>query len=557
MKLANKSKLHTGIIVSFLIITAILCKYVYLLSDTLLYDKIAVFIRVFIYIGLFSAWGLSVNKRILHSRVRKILIAAAIIMIFWLAVREFKWRLVVDATALRYLWYAYYIPIMIIPLIALFISMYLSKPEDYRLPKRISSLLSLCTFALIVLVLTNDIHNLVFKFPENAAPRTEHEYSYGIGFYIIFAWTSMCGILSFIIMLTKCRIPQTKKIQYLPLIPMGAAILYVVLNCLHERYVTSVINDLAVFDCLVFTAFFESCIQCGLIQANTYYPELFNASVKCSVQITDNDYNVCFSAEKSELISKEAMKLAENGPIITENNKYLHNMPITGGHAIWTEDISALLKLREILEDRKRELEERNAWLQYEYEREKDYRIIKEQNRLYDLMQNKTQRQLDKIERLTIRYKGTDKLEEKQQILSYIVVLGSFIKRRKDFILSIDSTPTLPVKKLSSAFGESFRALKKMNISGGFYVNTEKEFVDGKILAYAYDFFEDVIETVLDAAKYINTRVCEVNGVLRINIMTDCNCETKYLCFKYPQISISAEDDGTELVMPLDGGMLQ
>ena len=100
--------------------------------------------------------------------------------------------------------------------------------------------------------------------------------------------------------------------------------------------------------------------------------------------------------------------------------------------------------------------------------------------------------------------------------VSYIVVLGSFIKRRKDFILSIDSTPTLPVKKLSSAFGESFRALKKMNISGGFYVNTEKEFVDGKILAYAYDFFEDVIETVLDAAKYINTRVYEVNGVLRI-----------------------------------------
>ena len=556
MKLANKSKLHTAIIVSLLIITAILCKYAYLLSDVMLFDKFAVFVRVNIYIGLFCAWAVSINKRILHRQVRKTLVTVAVIMIFWLTVREFKWRLVIDLTALRYLWYTYYIPIMLIPLISLFISMYLGKPEDYRLP-RWTAFLSLFTCILIALVLTNDIHQLVFIFPKNSSVWTEYECRYGIGFYIIFTWASVCGILSFIIMLTKCRIPQSKKILYLPFIPVSIAILYVVLNCMREQFITSIFNDLAVFDCLVFTAFFESCIQCGLIQANTYYPELFNASVKCSVQITDNDYNVCFSAEKSELISKEAMKLAENGPIITENNKYLHNMPITGGHAIWTEDISALLKLREILEDRKRELEERNAWLQYEYEREKDYRIIKEQNRLYDLMQNKTQRQLDKIERLTIRYKGTDKLEEKQQILSYIVVLGSFIKRRKDFILSIDSTPTLPVKKLSSAFGESFRALKKMNISGGFYVNTEKEFVDGKILAYAYDFFEDVIETVLDAAKYINTRVCEVNGVLRINIMTDCNCETKYLCFKYPQISISAEDDGTELVMPLDGGMLQ
>ena len=102
MKSANKVKMRTSIIVLFFIIVAAFCKYAYLLSDVVLFDKFAVFVRVFIYIGLFCAWAVSINKRILHSQVRKTLVTVAIIMIFWLTVREFKWRLVIDLTALRY-----------------------------------------------------------------------------------------------------------------------------------------------------------------------------------------------------------------------------------------------------------------------------------------------------------------------------------------------------------------------------------------------------------------------------------------------------------------------
>ena len=102
LKSANKVKMRTSIIVLFFIIVAAFCKYAYLLSDVMLFDKFAVFVRVFIYIGLFCAWAVSINKRILHSQVRKTLVTVAVIMIFWLTVREFKWRLVIDLTALRY-----------------------------------------------------------------------------------------------------------------------------------------------------------------------------------------------------------------------------------------------------------------------------------------------------------------------------------------------------------------------------------------------------------------------------------------------------------------------
>ena len=57
MKSANKVKMRTSIIVLFFIIVAAFCKYAYRLSDMLLFDKFAVFVRVFIYIGLFCAWA--------------------------------------------------------------------------------------------------------------------------------------------------------------------------------------------------------------------------------------------------------------------------------------------------------------------------------------------------------------------------------------------------------------------------------------------------------------------------------------------------------------------
>ena len=71
-------------------------------------------------------------------------------------------------------------------------------------------------------------------------------------------------------------------------------------------------------------------------------------------------------------------------------------------------------------------------------------------------MQARTQSQLNQIDRLVRTYEKTDGAEEKHQILAHIVVLGSFIKRRKDFVLSIDSAPVISEKKLTRAQAVAF-----------------------------------------------------------------------------------------------------
>ena len=300
----------------------------------------------------------------------------------------------------------------------------------------------------------------------------------------------------------------------------------------------------------------ESCIRLGFIQSNTGYYNLFHASADTCMQIVDNNYTVCYAENGSKPLPKEQMKLAEERPLVLPNGKRLHNMPVSGGHAIWTEDISELLKLRETLEDRQEELQERFDLLQYEYEREKEYKTVEEQNRLYDLLQSKTQTQLDKIDSLVKLYKKAVTKEEKHKILSNIVVLGSFIKRRKDFVLSVDFAKEISEVKLKNALDESYRAMKLLNIRGAFLVNTGKNYVSGELLTKAYDFFEDVLENVLDRVRFMNVRVCSVKGTLRIGILTDCVGDFDMLRIKYEDVTIICEDgEETEFVLPLKGGV--
>ncbi len=516
-------------------------------------EQLLNFIRIFIYIGLLATWIASVRQRVVQTQVRRYLIAAALFMLCWLTLRQFKWVFVHDPTAVRYLWYLYYIPLLLIPTTALFISLLLGRPEQYRLPRR-AALLLVPTALLIALVLTNDLHRLVFRFPADAAVWSEREYSYGVGFFCIAAWAIGCSLTAFFVMVFRSRIPQSKKILWLPMLPFGIAVAYIVLYALNDRLIRALAGDLAVAGCLFFAAFFECCIQCGLIQSNTRYADLFRTFMGASAQIVDREGRVHYAAGSARPIPMKTIKAAMVQPQILEDGKRLRSMALGGGYAVWTEDISELLRLRETLEDRREELRERNALLEYEYRREQSHKIVEEQNRLYDLLQSKTQTQLDRIEQLTARLRKTENEAERRKMLSEIVVLGSYIKRRRDFALSLDATQTVPESTLTNALAESFRALRLLEIRGGFLVQTGQKDLPGSVAELVYDAFEDIMESVLDRAKYLNVRVCPVEGALRLSILTDCWDADERLARKYPSLRIFADEDGTAYLLPPEGG---
>lgn len=536
--------------VSVVIIVAYLCRVLsYACSDSLLLDCI----RGILHAGLFTAWGFSVRRRIIQKQVQKYLILMSCLMVMWIVLKSYKYYIATDIHIVRYVWYLFYVPMLCIPLLVFLAALSLGKSEDYRLPKW-TWLLCAPTILLCLLVLTNDLHQWVFVFPEDAQAWTASVSSYAFGYWIVSGWMLVCALGALFTLFIKSRVQGSRKRHFLPIIPLILALLYDILYVLGIPIIRTVLGDMNIVYCLLFTAVVESCIRCGLIQSNTYYDELFTASVDTSAQIVDENYVLHYAAHDAEPIPAEQMRMAESAPVMIEEGKRLHNMPICGGHVVWTEDILELSCLRRDLEETQEQLQERNALLQYEYDREKEHKIIEEQNRLYDLLQSKTQTQLDHISQLVREYEKADTDTEKQRILSKIVVLGSFIKRRKDIVLSLDTMQSLPVSRLDSALAESFRALSLLHIQGSFFVQTEKEYLSGDVLTLAYDFFEATLETVLDSLHYINVRICPVHDFLRINILIDCVDNFSALLEQYPRMQTEVDEDGTMIVLQLEGG---
>ncbi len=334
-----KRNKNNAIIVVLLIVCAVIFR---ILGNNGIYPITLGLLRTFIYIGLYIWWGISVSKRIVQAQVRRNLVAIALLNVFWLVIRSMKYYFVSDPVLSRQLWYWYYFPMLFIPLFSVFVSMSLGKPENYRLPKW-TSLLYIPTVLCLILVVTNDFHQLVFAFPAGEVWSDKNN-DYVFGYFLIIVWEIICALTSFTIMIIKCRLSQRKK--YLPLILLCICIVYALIYASGAEWMQIIGGDITAVQCLMFTSIFESCIQCGLIQTNTGYEALFEAGT-FRAQITDTDYHTKYDSANSPKLSENVMRSAENGAVSIDKNTVLKSNPIEGGRVLWLEDISdiaALLK---------------------------------------------------------------------------------------------------------------------------------------------------------------------------------------------------------------------
>ena len=132
-------------------------------SRHILHSPAVGYLRSGIYVFLFSVWCYSLWIRIVQTQVRRYLLAISVLMVLWILLRSIKFS-IENTDAERRLWYFYYFPMLFIPMLSVFVSWSLGKGEDFRLPRWIK-LLYFPTLLLLLLVLTNDLHQQVFSFP--------------------------------------------------------------------------------------------------------------------------------------------------------------------------------------------------------------------------------------------------------------------------------------------------------------------------------------------------------------------------------------------------------
>ena len=143
-----------------------------------------------IYAGLLLFWMLSIRRRLLPCRAREYLLAAGGLMLFYLALRCVKYRVIgsFSATLTRWAWYAFYVPRLMIP--TLFFMSCNSFYAEERESRRDERWLMLPASLILLGIVTNSAHFLAFR-PLSGTLRPAGEsgtYTYGPLFYATYGW---------------------------------------------------------------------------------------------------------------------------------------------------------------------------------------------------------------------------------------------------------------------------------------------------------------------------------------------------------------------------------
>lgn len=499
-------------------------------------------LRSGIYVFLFSAWSYSLWNRIVQTQVRRYLLAISALMVLWILLRSIKFS-IENTDAARRLWYFYYFPMLFIPMLSVFVSLSLGKGEDFRLP-RWTKILYLPTLLLLLLVLTNDLHQQVFSFPSGVL--SDQEYRYEGGYFFVMGWEALCAGFALLSMVKNCRIPRSRRIRWLPLVPLALSLAYAYAYAKEVYWVWVLAGDMTVSQCLIFASIFECCIQCGLIQSNLGYDELFEAT-SLPVQITDHAFHSKYvSVAMQRALPQSELRQMQQDTVHLGDDTLLKRHKLRRGWVFWKEDISALNQIRKELELTRDELRDTGDVLTAENAQRARWLKLIEENRLYDMMEAQTARQIAMLRELLTELQKTEDSGRARHLLGQVIIIGTYIKRRSNLIFVGEQRGAISVQELLLCLNESSE-----NISA--YGADCKAIVKGEGLltveqaTQVYDLFEAVVETELESLRALLISI-EFGKWVEVAL---CVSAAEPLCglrARFPGLEWEQDEDGLQYV---------
>lgn len=540
MSKATKKSLLYALAALGLIALAMCLRYA---SRTVLHSPVYNHLRSGIYIFLLCAWCHSVRVRIVQTQVQRYLLAISMLMVLWLLLRSIKFS-IANTDAERWLWYFYYVPILFIPMLSVFVSQSLGKPEDFHLP-RWTKLLYVPTVLLLLLVLTNDLHQRVFSFPSGIL--SDAAYRYERGYFFVLGWELFCAALSLFMIVTKCRIPHTKRVRWLPLVPFALSLAYVYAYVEKIHWVWVLAGDMTVAQCLMFTGIFESCIQCGLIQSNRGYDELLEATT-LPVQITDETFCTKHaSATMRPPLPQSELRQITQDTVQLDDDTLLKRHKLRRGWAFWKEDVSELNQLRQELELTCDELRDVGDVLAAENAQHARLLKLTEENRLYDMMEAQTARQIAMLQERLTELKKTDDPARAERLLGQIIVIGTYIKRRNNLIFVGVQRGSISVQELRLCLNESAENLCLYGAECSALIKGDGQLSIEQATA-AYSLFEAVVEAELESLRSLLVSI-EVGDALHMNLCISGEAPLRHLKDPFPALEWEEDEDGLQYVM--------
>ena len=452
----------------------------------------------FLWSAMAIVWGQRNHNRITTLRIRRSLavITASLILLFFTRMCRYKF-FEGNAAAERYSWYLYYLPFIIVPLMSYQAAVCVGEDENKPFPKHVRALHYAAT-AMIILALTNDLHEQMLRFDENGV--LHHRPLY----FVIVIWSVLLSLAAFRELLLRSMLLMSKKLWFIPVIFTSFGVM--MLTWYYINGGSPVLFGHKLFYMqdgysLTFMGLWEGCMIIGLLPANTDYNKLFALS-HTNAQLKNRSGEVKYSSHGAQTEGRELI---------------LRSKEISGGSVVWTEDVTAINRLNRDLEQANELLDEENDLIEEENSAAEERTRYETRNRLYDAIALHTHAQLNAIDSTLCSIEDLERSPETD------LLLGTYVKRCANLMLIADGHSKLSSEELALSVSESLESLSLFGIDC-LLDRGVTSMLPAKQLIAAYDLFEAAAEAVCKSCNAFTVTLGR-GAVIRIETDTLISAE--------------------------------
>lgn len=436
-------------------------------------------------------WKGTVSHRMMRRDVRRVVSLLSWLTVGWLLLRLFKYQQLTEGTLTRMCWYGYYLFQLALPVALLYLTEIMDRAEG---EKRLAHPLwppLVCYVLSVLLVLTNDLHRLVFRF--DLEGNWASDYSYGLGYWLMIAFSLLFFVLAVVKLLYKGRKSAYWGGKLFSLLFCGGLIFYVIAYV--YRVPLAWESDITVNICILSVLFFEAVLHSGMIPVNIQYQRLF-ASAPINLTLLDGDGRTVLSSRSAHPISRSIWKrllMDMEQPLLRDSNTQLHAIPVRSGMAVWQEDLSRINRLKREIQDVQDRLEAANRLLREEGEIKKRLMTVEANRSLFEQLDRDMEQRVASLTRLIKTLPKTDK---PKGLTAYITLCLCHIKRRCNLFFLARQGELLPGDELELYLDELAELARYAGLQTLIRCG-QKEALEIRSAALCYDYAFETISWAL------------------------------------------------------------
>ena len=437
-------------------------------------------------------WGYSLYYRITDIKIRNYSLIFAFLLYLWMLIKFAK--LYCNSMVLNeFLWYLYYVPFLLSIYIYFRIILLTTGKDKNRV---ISKVFFIITVLLIILVLTNSFHHLVFSFKTVYIPK---KHKYELGYWLVLSWLIVLGLYSLFNIFYFYR--NRKKNQLLLLV--SVFLLMLLYNTGYIVRVPGIFkSDFSLFTTIFMIYIFEVSIRMNVIPGNFYYDSIFNVTFSNMVIVNKNlkikylDKNL---DKVPHTLFEKIDKSKNKQEIILKGyeNTIFYVNKINGGYSIYFKDITTINNLLKEIKNKSALINRQNNILHVEKRIRNTVVSKKINDDLKNRLDNALVLKMETIGDLCDLIYGYE-ITKKQDyyLLSIVKILTGYTKNKASLVLKSANRSYLTVEEVSILLHNMMQDTFTSGIVGEVFVDIHND-MPVEIVGVVFDFLLFVIEKCL------------------------------------------------------------